>query len=229
MTVAVCIPAYEELDYLPGLLRSIVNQTLFPDEIVIADSSNDHTHSLTREIASRFGARVTRTIKGNVSRARNDAALMTRSDVLLFADADNILAPNYIASVANVLPGKIKQGRVAYYNGNPLAESLYTIFDRLRSQPVGSSMAITRDTFSAVNGFDERFVLANGDHGEEADLANRVRAYYGAKCYVRAWETTVYTSARRINKSGLTRYLTGNPWEELGVRTDQYISSLRRH
>lgn len=216
--VAVCIPAYEEADYLPGLLRSLVNQTVKPSEVVIADSSNNYGYELAQTIASHYGVRVIRTDSGNVSKARNDAYFNTRAEVIVFADADSRLDPNYIESMRDVPDFRIKQGAVTYYD-SPVHAFLYSIMDRIRTQPTGPGMTLTRATLDYTGGFNESIEIGKGQSGEEAELANRVSQAASSKCYIRAWETTIRISARRIKSVGLTRYLTGNPWDDIGFRS----------
>lgn len=225
-SIAVCIPAYEEADYLPGLLNSLTKQTVKPNEVVIADSSNSYGHYLAETIASNYGVRIIRTISGNLSKARNDAAHNTRSSVLIFVDADSVLSSDYIESVLDVRTGKIKQGRVRYFDASPVNESLYALVDTFRTQPSSSGMTVTRETFNVISGWDESFIF--GIPGEDIDFANRVKVMYG-KCYVRA-KSTVYLSARRISMVGVSGYLFGSPWdkETRNIRNGVIVQS-RRH
>ncbi len=100
--VAVIIPAYNAEATLAAALASVVGEPGIAEIVVIDDGSNDKTLS----IAQRF-APIVRTLSGpnrGVSAARNRGITETRSEWLLFLDADDALVPGTIAARLSV-PG----------------------------------------------------------------------------------------------------------------------------
>ncbi|TDA32072.1 MAG: hypothetical protein DSO04_02890 [Hadesarchaea archaeon] len=116
--VSVVIPALEEEKYLPGCLRSLLNGTVVPDEIIVVDSGS---RDGTVEIAESFGCRVLYSPKGEflwgregsedephiwttgVAEARNRGGAEARNDVLLFTDADTIFEWHAVERLYQVL------------------------------------------------------------------------------------------------------------------------------
>ena len=100
--VSIVIPAYNEENYLPRLLRSIQAQD-FPDvEIIVADAdSTDRTAAIARSA----GARLTR--GGVPAVGRNNGARLAKGDYLLFIDADTVIptySPRYALAAPNTIP-----------------------------------------------------------------------------------------------------------------------------
>jgi glycosyltransferase involved in cell wall biosynthesis len=103
--VSVVIPALEEEKYLPNCLKSLLNGTAVPDEIIVVDSGS---RDRTVEIARSFGCRVLYSPRGEflwgrkgseeekyiwttgVAEARNRGGFAAMNEVLLFADADTV-------------------------------------------------------------------------------------------------------------------------------------------
>lgn len=103
------IPALEEEDYLPKLLTSIQNQTYEPIEVIVADSSPPESHELTEEICWQYGANCIYVPQLGVALARNEGARQAQGDILVFSDADNVLAPDCIEK----LIGSLREGYIA--------------------------------------------------------------------------------------------------------------------
>ncbi len=85
---SIIIPTYHEEDYIKHLLTSIHNQTLQPEQVIVADRlSGDRT----RSIAHLFGYKV---VEGGIPAVgRNRGAEVATQPILIFIDADCIL-PN---------------------------------------------------------------------------------------------------------------------------------------
>lgn len=94
--VAVVIPCHNYGCYLAEAVESVLRQTVLPTEIVVVDdASNDNTAS----VAARFAAQGVRYLRGewrSVAAARNAGAMITKAPFLVFLDADDRLASNYI-------------------------------------------------------------------------------------------------------------------------------------
>lgn len=80
---SVIIPTYHEGKYLGRLLKSIREQTLQPDEIIVADRPSDDN---TRTVARQYGCKIVE--GGIIPVGRNAGARAAKSDLLVFIDAD---------------------------------------------------------------------------------------------------------------------------------------------
>lgn len=95
MTLALLIPAWNAAAWLPRLLASAAAQTEPFDEIwVYDDASTDDTAT----VAERLGARVVRgEVNLGCSAGKNALAACTNAEWIHFHDADDELAPNFVA------------------------------------------------------------------------------------------------------------------------------------
>lgn len=91
MKLSIIIPAYNEEEYLPGLLESIKNQDFDDYEVIVADADSDDN---TRKIAEEYGCRI---VDGGMPAVgRNRGAAAARGELLLFLDADLVLTDGYL-------------------------------------------------------------------------------------------------------------------------------------
>lgn len=105
--ISLIIPARNEEAYLAKTLQSIENQN-YPDyeTIVIANGCTDNTAL----IAKKYADQVISIEKPGVSRARNLGAQKAQGNILVFLDADTILAPNVLQQIKNKFNQKYSAG-----------------------------------------------------------------------------------------------------------------------
>jgi len=94
--ISVIVPTWNEAKYLPGLFESLKQQTIPPDEVLVADSGSSDD---TPEVARRAGATVVEGERRGPGEGRNRGARKATGDVLVFVDADCILPPKLLESV----------------------------------------------------------------------------------------------------------------------------------
>jgi len=109
MRVSVIMPCYNAADWIGVALRTLLNQTVLPHEIIVVDDGSDDESA---EIAESFGApvRVLRVPNGGAARARKTGVAEASGDALMFKDADDLIAPGSLAALAGCLsahPGQI--------------------------------------------------------------------------------------------------------------------------
>jgi poly-beta-1,6-N-acetyl-D-glucosamine synthase len=91
--VTIIVPAYNEVSTIADTVRSLQNQTVPPEEIIVVDDcSNDGTG----EVAQELGAVVIRTPTNTGSKAGAQTFVLPRVSTKFTAvsDADTILAPD---------------------------------------------------------------------------------------------------------------------------------------
>ncbi len=101
LTMGVVITCYNYGKYVGGCISSVLGQTRKADEIlVIEDGSTDNS----RAVISSFGDRVKPIFKTNegYKAAINQGFRESRSDVIIFLDADDALHPDALESVEAV-------------------------------------------------------------------------------------------------------------------------------
>lgn len=108
--ISIIIPTYNHAGALPGLFNSLLSQTLVCWEcIVVDDGSMDDTADV---VESYFGQlsdeerkkfQYHKQTNGGAPKARNAGAKLATGEYLLFADADLILPPNWLATMLAAL------------------------------------------------------------------------------------------------------------------------------
>ncbi len=93
-TLALCIPAYNAVDFLPRLLKSALAQKIPFEEIwVYDDCSTDNT----ADIARRFDVQLVQSdVNRGCSYGKNVLAEKTTCEWIHFHDADDELYPNFV-------------------------------------------------------------------------------------------------------------------------------------
>jgi glycosyltransferase involved in cell wall biosynthesis len=103
--VSVVVTARNYGRFLAECLHSVLAQSVRPAEIIYCDDGSDDG---SLEIARRFendGVRSIALARCGVVAARNHAVAASSGDLLLHVDADDLLAPDYIASQLRALNG----------------------------------------------------------------------------------------------------------------------------
>ena len=217
--VSLVIPALEEQEYLPLLLTSIENQTYEPIEAIVADSSPPESHQLTQEVCWQYGAKCIYVPELGVAHARNEGAREGRGDILLFSDADNILAPDCIETLVAAL-------QEGYTVANPV-ETVYddgivafgAVWGRNWLKPASKTtrcVAVWTDAFCEIGGYDPTCDPMQGCR-EDLKLGRDIVARFGKGSIKLVRQSLIASSARREKAQGLAM------WQSRGVRNHQII------
>ena len=166
--VSVIVPFRNPGPYFRPLLQSIIDQkSLEATEIILVDNaSTDGSRATAEKIQSRMPLRVVSAPEAiNASFARNVGVRAARGDKLLFVDADDELAPGYIAAMSAALdshdfvtshvdPRALNDEWLHEAQGEPW-EGVMTYFEFLPT--TGINVGLRRNVFEAVGGFPEDF------------------------------------------------------------------------
>lgn len=176
-SVSIIIPAYNEANHLPNLLRSI-NRVMGRnvDVLVVDNGSSDRTAA----IAEDFGCRVLwLKAKTFPSVARNAGVKACDSDLLVFLDADIIVTDAWaqeiqqLSSNSEFVEGLCLTGDSYQMSLRPSWIESYW-FEPLRTcekQYInGGNIVVSRRTFEVIGGFDNRL-----ETGEDVDFCDRAR------------------------------------------------------
>jgi GT2 family glycosyltransferase len=178
--ISVVMAVLNGLPWLSDQLEALAAQEGAEDwELVVADNgSTDGSREVAAAWADRF--RALRTVDAAARRgpgaARNAGVTAARGERLLFCDADDVVAPGWLAALAagldraDVVAGVFDLSRL---NGAPAgALPRPAAMAQLGFLPAGlaSNLAVRRDVFEAAGGFDESLLV-----GEDVDLCWRLQ------------------------------------------------------
>jgi len=101
-TFAVIVPTYNEADDIGATCESLLRLAPAPDEIIFVDgASTDGTPDIIRQHLTRPSVRlIVEGARRGPATARNVGVEAARSDVVVFADADVYLPPDFLARIA---------------------------------------------------------------------------------------------------------------------------------
>lgn len=202
-SVALASPAYNEEGYIGDLLRSAKRQTEPFSELVVGSASTDGTD----EEASKLGAKIVRVPVGNISYARNEAAAVTRSQILVFADADVFLAPVFLEKAVD----RLEMGAALVHPREVILDAAGWQLAQYGAQLMRPRLnttrcvAVWREVYDQVGGYDNECNPIAERCREDLDFGRRVAEAYGRRS-VEVLGTLVGTSGRRWKAYGLTSW-----------------------
>jgi len=180
---SVIIPTLNEEKFLPKLLNDLKRQKEKNFEIIVVDgNSSDKTKEAAEAYKKHFPAfKFLTAKKANVSYQRNLGAKLAQGVYLVFIDADSRIAPSfltvlrreiektsYLIFIPAIFPqSQLYQDKVAFNLVNFLIELSQTLGKPFSS---GGSMAIQRDFFNFIGGFDDKLFLS-----EDHEIIQRAR------------------------------------------------------
>lgn len=96
LTITIVVPVYNEEKYIDSCLKSIINQSRKPDQILIVD--NNCTDK-TIEIAEKYPVKVIKEEKQGMIFARNTGFNSASTEIIARTDADSILPSDWIDNI----------------------------------------------------------------------------------------------------------------------------------
>jgi glycosyltransferase involved in cell wall biosynthesis len=180
LRISVIVPVYNRAEFIPQLIHALLKQTYRSEIIIVDDGSTDNTAEIAKGYPVKY---VYQENKGPAS-ARNHGARESKGDILVFTDSDCIPYENWIEKLIRGF-SEDNIGAVAgsYSITNPesilatcIHEEIKLRHERLKMKKYvrafGSyNVAIRRDVFFNVGGFNEEYRFASG---EDNDLSYKI-------------------------------------------------------
>ena len=215
--VSVVVPVFNKAAFLSAALDSIVTavRSYGDAELIAVDhGSTDGSREL---LGSRYGAdaRILDVKGGTIATVRNRGARAATGSVLSFIDADCVIPPDYLSSVRDVLAatGAGATGAEVVPPASPswVEDVWYRLHRRAadgEQEWIGSAnLAVAREAFEAVGGFDERLVT-----GEDTELCQRLRG----RGY-RIYESKRLSAVHLDNARTVRAFYRKEMWRALGM------------
>jgi glycosyltransferase involved in cell wall biosynthesis len=226
--ISVIIPAFNEEKFLGNCLLSLKEQDFKDFEIIVVDNNSTDR---TSEIAKKFGAILISEKKQGVAFDRNKGAKIANGEILVFTDADTILPKNWLSRIKEEFEEDKELiafgGSCQFYSG-PISVKLaskfllkpFLILDKSFSggfNLMGCNMAIKREAFFKVGGFNENLKL-----NEDVEISYRLREIGKVKLDP---NFKVKTSGRRFRHGlilGIVNYAPATIFRWLLKRFDKF-------
>lgn len=193
--VSIVMPVFDAGPHLEQALASVAAQTHRDVELVIVDdgSTDPRTLAILDAAANRPGVTLHRTENRGPSAARNLAIERSRGALVLPLDADDYLAPTYLARTVPLLDADPALG-IAYtwiglvgHHHGVWRTGGFTVEELLARCTVHVCALYRREVWQDVGGYDPRFVhggedwdfwLTAASRGWTARAVPEVLAYY---------------------------------------------------
>lgn len=227
MKFSFIIPVLNEEEYIEPCIRSILNQTCTPYEIIVVDNG---CQDKTIEIAKKLGCQVVRENKKGISYARNKGAGKAKGDIYCFVDADGILRESWLSEAKKVLSNKRvdavsglnifaskKPIKLIWYNSYTLIVYSIIFFLNLifeKSFLAGNNLAIQGKTFWKLGGFepvigeDYWFSRKFSEFNYKSVLNLRMVIYYSSRRFISKGylKTVIFWIVNTLRKIPQTNY-----------------------
>jgi glycosyltransferase involved in cell wall biosynthesis len=166
MGLAIVVCSRDRPQRLRDCLRAVVEQAA--DEILVVDSAS--ATPATASVAAEFGLRTVRVDAPGLARARNAAMRATTASIVAFTDDDCMPKPDWSKAITSRFAKSAAEGErigfmagrvVADGEGQPVSVLLgavprrYAGGDDASYIGHGANLAVARECWEALNGFDE--------------------------------------------------------------------------
>ena len=166
--ISVGIPAYNQAQYLAQCIESVLSQTVKPHEIWIC---NDGSPDETRYVALQYPEiKYIEQVNKGLASARNTIIMNSKSDYILFLDADDMMLENCIEKVSQVIEetdADIIAPSFKCFGKNEGTVQLMpnpTLEDFKVANRIGYFSAIRKDILLEIGGYSPRMIHGYEDY-----------------------------------------------------------------
>lgn len=176
--LSICIPVYNQAEYLADAIESALDQTVSCEIIVVNDGSTDRSLEVARYYESK-GVKVINQVNKGLPSARNTLIMNATQPYILFLDSDDILLENAAERIidaigktgADIIAPSFKcfgvQNETITIMPNP------TLADFKTANRIGYFSAIKRSALLEVGGYSPRMYWGWEDYHMWIDLLRR--------------------------------------------------------
>ena len=228
MRISAIVCAYNEADFLPACLHSLLSQTRQPDEIiVINNASSDETAAVARAVP---GVHVVDEPAKGLVVARETARRTATGEILAYVDADCRAPLQWLERIERRFKRHAAlvavTGPYRFYDWDRMGSALIRAYDAIVAPPThlvvhylfgagailyGGNFAVRREALERIGGFDRSIEF----HGEDTNLGRRLTPLGSIEIAGECW---VWTSARRYRALGKRKVFglyVRNFWSEI--------------
>ncbi len=231
VSISVVVCAYNEANWIPACLHSLLAQSRPADEVIVVDNASTDG---TSDCAGAIGVRVVVEPGRGLVRARARGLAASNGDVIAYVDADCRVPFDWIARIERRFGRRgddlaAVTGPYRYYDWDAAGPLLIGVYDTVVAPPTqflvhdllgigsilyGGNFAVRRSALDRIGGFDTSIEF----HGEDTNLGRRLAAVGSVELRRDCW---VYTSARRFRAMGTRRVV--------GLYVRNFVSEIVHH
>ncbi len=185
MNVSVIMTVKNEGENLRPLLDSLINQTLFADEVVVCDGgSTDSTLEILEEYKKYMPLRTIVSRGSNISQGRNRAIEASTGSIIAVTDAGVVLAPDWLENLVQPIAGGDTSIVSGWFEADPFTDFEVVMgatvlpsradVDPDSFLPSSRSVAFTRSAWEETGGYPEWL-----DYGEDLVFDRALSEKYG--------------------------------------------------
>lgn len=166
-TIDVIVPSYNQQEYLPDCIESILAQTLKPNRIIIVD---DGSTDDSLEIARKYPVEVISQVNKGLPSARNTGIMNSTADYCFFLDADDIILDNCLEKISDriketgvdIVAPSLKEFGIG--NATVILKPDISLEDFKKGNHLGYFCAIKRSKLLEIGGFSPRMLWGWEDY-----------------------------------------------------------------
>lgn len=208
--VSIVVCTLNEEKNIEGCLRALRDQKFSGNyEIILADGNSEDN---TVKLAKPFADKIVIEKKRSIAYERQAGAKVAKGKIIAFTDADSRAPNDWVQKIHDTFEKNtnivLLYGPVFYSDVSENEQWISTFFMpkflRLMSilrmhNPIGSNLAIRREVFEKIGGFDTRYITC-----EDLDLGKRAQKHGNLHYHTHLKH---YVSARRVKKWGYMKYV----------------------
>lgn len=178
--ISVVIPCYNQAQYLPEAVESVLTQTLRPHEVIIVvDGSPDNSLAVAQSY-EKYGVKVINQVNKGLASARNAAIMNMTGDYFMPLDADDKMAPNCIEKITKTIENNPNVDIVApsfkefeARDREIILMEKPTIEDFKSGNRIGYFSATKKEKLLEVGGYNPKMIWGYEDYDIWFDLLKR--------------------------------------------------------
>ena len=195
LKVSIIVPCYNQAQYLPEALQSVLDQTYDNWECIIV---NDGSPDNTIEVAQEWVKKDSRFIylykeNGGLSSARNAGIAIAEGEFILPLDADDRIGKDYTLLAMKTFQ-EDSDLKLVYCKAEKFGEEsgswnlpVFSLFELARQNMIFCSALYRKEDWSRVDGYDENMIFGLEDwefwiailkNGGEVKCLDEVEFYY---------------------------------------------------
>lgn len=221
LKISLICPVYNEEDNIARLIKSMLNQTKRPNEIIFVDNlSKDRTAKIIKEYSKKN--KIIRIIekKSNIAEARNIAVKSAKNEIIACTDASSKLKKDWLEEITKPFFDSsvdvVSGGYVGISNGG-IQDYIQMLTIRPMNEwnekdflPSGRSVAFRKSIWKKAGGYPENFLT-----GEDTLFGLNLRKVRAK--FVLNKKAIVYWEVRRsLKKFAKQFYLYGKGDKKMG-------------